>query len=56
MAMAMQRPAVAPEPEMSILIQFAGQVFEPLLSGALYWRAENALATPRATDQRLTVA
>ena len=43
MAMAMQRPAVAPEPEMSILIQFAGQVFEPLLSGALYWRAENAL-------------
>ncbi len=26
-----------------MLLQFGGQVFEPLPSGALYWRAENAL-------------
>lgn len=34
---------VAEEEVASVLLQFSGQTFEPLPSGGLFWRAENAL-------------
>jgi len=44
MAIPMQRPsAAAPDDQMTPLITFAGHSFEPLLSGALFWRAEQTL-------------
>jgi DNA ligase-associated metallophosphoesterase len=33
----------APESEDAVLLKFAGHTFEPLLSGALFWRAESML-------------
>jgi uncharacterized protein len=33
----------APESEDAVLLKFAGHIFEPLLSGALFWRAESML-------------
>jgi uncharacterized protein len=37
-------PSVAPASEdYSVLLSFAGHTFEPLLSGALFWRAESML-------------
>lgn len=32
-----------PEAEETVMLHFAGHIFEPLLSGALFWRAESML-------------
>jgi uncharacterized protein len=35
--------AASPDEGQAVLLTFAGQTFEPLLSGALFWRAESML-------------